>query len=255
MADQDKDRTKTMTGKEGKPGGSSPDLLSGTQQRTDAVGASVDLSSTYGSPTGSSTDLGSGTSKPPPSMTDAKETGRRMVDEAKHAAQDLTGRAKIQGRSMFEQQKDSAATQVDSAAHAFRSTAAHLQEEGQSQTGRYVSMVAEQLESLGGQLRHKNLDTLLRDAEDLGRRSPGTFFAGSVIAGLLLSRFLKSSSQHRRAPMDMRQDGHPSRSSYATDRSGGTSTTASSTSGASDSTTSPTDSSTSAPGGNSYGNR
>jgi hypothetical protein len=144
---------------------------------------------------------------------------------AKDYAQDVAGRAKEQGRAMFDEQKQSAAGTVDSAANAFRTTAQQMRSDGQAQTGRYVEMVADQLQSLGSQLRNKNLDTLIRDAENFGRRSPGTFLAGSMVAGFVLARFLKSSSEHRHASdaYDDRDSNHRDASSYAGDRSSFTS--------------------------------
>lgn len=139
---------------------------------------------------------------------------RQAAEETKRAAQDIAGRAKEQGRSTLDRQKHTAAEQVDSVAHAFRSAASKLQEEDQSgAAGQYVASAAERLESFAQQLRHKDLDTMLRDVEDLGRRSPATLFAGSLAAGFLLARFLKSSRQspHASSGMGMEDD----RSSYA----------------------------------------
>jgi hypothetical protein len=147
------------------------------------------------------------------------EAGRATYDAAKDVAQDVAGRAKEQGRAAFDEQKESAAGTVDSAANAFRNTAQQLRGEGQAQTGHYVEMLADQLQSLGSQLRNKNLDTLIRDAEDFGRRSPGTFLAGSMIAGFVLARFLKSSSEHRHEPIadGNRNDYRRDQSSYGND--------------------------------------
>lgn len=131
------------------------------------------------------------------------EDAQRYKDEAKHYASDMTERAKTKGKSMLEERKGSAAQQFDSVAHAMRNTADQLQGEGQSQTGHYVGMLAERLEDFGRQLRDKDMDTLIGDAENLGRRSPGTFLAGSVIAGFLFARFLKSSSQRRHGGSEM----------------------------------------------------
>jgi hypothetical protein len=223
MADQDKDRTNPAAGQKAGPNISGSNLSSNTQQRTGAADTSV------GSGAGSSGSLGGGStgahtsssmSGATGSADNLKDAGRRTVDEAKQYTKNMADSAKEQGRSMLEGQKDSAAAQVDSAAHAFRDTAKQLQGEGQSQASRYVGMFAEQLESLGGQLRHKNMDTLIRDAEDLGRRSPGVFLAGSVVAGFLLARFLKSSTEHRNEQTDMSYDDQRSHSPYAGDSSG-----------------------------------
>ncbi|WP_420475449.1 hypothetical protein [Noviherbaspirillum sp. ST9] len=128
-----------------------------------------------------------------------RESTADMASTAKSYAGDMASRAKDKGRTMFEQQKESALGQVGSVAQAIRSTATNLQGEGQDQTARYVQMIADQLENIGGRLRDKDLDTLFQDAQNLARRSPGTFIAGSVVAGFLLARFFKSSSDRQMA--------------------------------------------------------
>jgi hypothetical protein len=183
MADHDKDRTNPTA----RPAGSNADAGSSSQDRF--VGGS----------TAGSAGAGMG-------ATGSSASGRRTVDEAKEYAGKIAGRAKEQGRSMFDRQKDSAAKQVDSVVNAFRNTAGQLEGEGQSQTGRYVNMTADRLESFGRQLREKDMDSLVHDAENLSRRAPGAFFAGSLIAGFLFARFLKSSAEHRHAESEMASD-------------------------------------------------
>jgi len=179
MADRNTDRTGQTPGSQASPDSSGLGSRSGSSQRNETTGATGSMS------------MGS-------SGTDSlKEAGGRVAEEAKHYAGDMAGRAKEQGRTMLEEKKDTAAEQVDSVAHAIRTTAEQLQGEGQSQTGRYIGMAAEQLESLARELRHRNLQSLMGDAEEMARRSPGVFFAGSVMAGFLFSRFLKSSAEHR----------------------------------------------------------
>ena len=123
----------------------------------------------------------------------ATSSTRQTIEEAKQTAGNLAGRAKEQGRHVFDEQKHTAAKQVDSVAQAFRSAASELQGDKETRAGRYVGLAAEQLQSFAEQLRHKDMESLVRDAENLGRRSPATLFAGSLVAGFLLARFLKSS--------------------------------------------------------------
>jgi hypothetical protein len=78
---------------------------------------------------------------------------------------------------------------------ATKETIDSVREEASGLAGRYVGYAAERLQSLGRQLRDKDVDALIHDAQDLGRRAPGAFFAGSVVAGFLLARFLKASSE------------------------------------------------------------
>lgn len=125
-----------------------------------------------------------------------KESGTRIASEAKQYAGDVANRAKEKGRTVFEEQKETAVSQVDNVATAIRSTASQLEGQGQGQVARYVGMVADQLESFSGRLREKDLDSLINDTQNLARRAPGTFLVGSVVAGFLLARFLKSSSEH-----------------------------------------------------------
>lgn len=128
------------------------------------------------------------------SQEEMKQKAQDIAGQTKQKAQEIADQTKQQGRAMFDQQKESAAGQMDSVAKAFRSTAQQLEGEGQQQTGKYVGMVAENLESLGRRLKEKNIDELLSDAQNLARRSPATFIAGSIAAGFILSRFLKSSA-------------------------------------------------------------
>lgn len=136
------------------------------------------------------------------SMGGSGNTGQsfdQTKEQAKQRAAEMAQQAKEQGRQMFAGQKDKAAGQVDSVARALRSTADQMSAE-EAQTGRYVGLAAEQLESFGQRLREKDVDDLLHDAQNLARRSPMAFFAGSVAAGFLLSRFLKSSSDKQADP-------------------------------------------------------
>jgi len=123
-----------------------------------------------------------------------KEGTSKLASGARQYADDMASRAKEKGRTMFDQQKETAVGQVSTVASAIRSTASQLQGDGQDQIARYINMAADQLENLGGRLREKDLDSLFSDAQNLARRSPATFFIGSMAVGFLLARFLKSSS-------------------------------------------------------------
>ena len=193
MADENKDSTRPISS------GVAPGP---TEHRRDDMTQTAGSPYTTGtasaasSPTAGSDALSTGTTSG--SMRDRLgESTSGMASTARNYAGDMASRAKDKGRTMFEQQKESALGQVGSVAQAIRSTASNLQGEGQDQTARYVQMIADQLESLGGRLRDKDLDTLVQDAQNLARRSPGTFIVGSVVAGFLLARFFKSSSERQ----------------------------------------------------------
>jgi gas vesicle protein len=130
------------------------------------------------------------------SQQGAQSKASQMAGEAKQQAKSMASQAAEQGKSAINQQKDNVVQKVDTVSDAIRSAADELQEGGQPQTGHYVSMVADQLESFSRQLRNKDANSLLRDAESLARRSPVVFFAGALLAGFAASRFMRSSAQH-----------------------------------------------------------
>lgn len=143
---------------------------------------------------------GSGDNATVGASSDTKQAFNQSKEQVKQSAAEMAGRAKEQGRQMFSGQKEKAVGQMDAVARALRSTADQLSNEDQPQTGRYVGFAAEQLESFGQRLREKDLDGLINDAQNIARRSPVAFFAGSVAAGFLLARFLKSSAEKRADP-------------------------------------------------------
>lgn len=138
----------------------------------------------------------------------AKDTAANLAGQARQYAGDMTVRAKDKGRSMFEQQKDAAVGQLDNVADALRRTASELQQSTSPQVAQYIDMAADQLETLGSRLREKDLDTLISDTQNLARRNPGIFLAGTMAAGFVLARFLKSSSERRLALPAPTQDSH-----------------------------------------------
>jgi hypothetical protein len=123
-----------------------------------------------------------------------REAARSTLESAKQEASGLAGQAAEKGKSVLAQQKDTAIEKLDSVAQALQGTAKQL-EGDQTPGSRYVGMAADRLQRLGQTLRDKNVDDLIVDAREVARRAPGTFFAGSVVAGFLLSRFLKASSR------------------------------------------------------------
>lgn len=136
--------------------------------------------------------------------------------DPRDSAGELGERAKQQGKAMAAQRKDAAAGQMGSVAQALHKTADDLRGSQHPQAGRYVGYAAEQLEGLGQRLRDNDIDSLIGQAESLGRRSPVAFFAGAVAAGFLASRFLRSSAGHRHDELrhdelrhDALRDGEP----------------------------------------------
>jgi hypothetical protein len=59
-----------------------------------------------------------------------------------------------------------------------------------------VKAAASRLEEGAGALRDRSLRDLMGTFNDFGRKEPFAVFAGAVLAGFAISRFLKSSSEN-----------------------------------------------------------
>lgn len=64
--------------------------------------------------------------------------------------------------------------------------------------GHQVQAAASRLEEGAGALRDRSLRDLMGTFNELGRKEPVAVFAGAVLAGFAISRFLKSSSDNPR---------------------------------------------------------
>ncbi|MCZ8096362.1 MAG: hypothetical protein O9972_00435, partial [Burkholderiales bacterium] len=105
--------------------------------------------------------------------------------------------------------RDAAKETIDSMAKALRATARQLEDDEPAAARHDVGDAPERLQSLGWQLRETDVDALIHDAQDLGRRAPGMFFARSVVAGVLPARFLKASPELRRDDRRDPGEAHP----------------------------------------------
>jgi hypothetical protein len=102
-------------------------------------------------------------------------------------AQDVGSRI----RDAAEAQKSAGAEKVMGVARAIRSVAGDLEDDS-PEVARYVRSAASSLEGLTRDINDRSVDDLTQAVVDMARRSPGLFFAGSVLAGFALFRFLNS---------------------------------------------------------------
>lgn len=118
------------------------------------------------------------------------------LEAAPRQAGEWAAQAAEKGRSFFSEQCRSTAQGINEAVGVLRNAARDL--EGHSNVGaaRLMESAADRLSGLAGSLQDKDLDRVLADATSYARRNPWVFFAGAMAAGLIASRFLKSSA-HR----------------------------------------------------------
>ena len=150
--------------------GSSEDIF------TDTPGTSNIGPSTAGSTTTQST-----------AVTAAKEQGQRALDSLRQNA-----------ISKIEDQKSVACQQVESLANGLRRTGETLEREGSEPFGRLATTAADSVQRVGGYLQRTDVESMLRDFGMMARRHPTAVFGAAVAAGVLLGRFLRSSTPSQR---------------------------------------------------------
>jgi hypothetical protein len=126
-----------------------------------------------------------------------------MTEQAGSTLQNVSHRVAEEARSFAAEQKDEGAERLDGVAQAIHSAAQQIGRELPQAAG-YIHDAAARLEEASSMVRERSLDDLVGMVDDFAHRQPAAFFGGSVLAGFLLSRFLKSSNVRRsRASADL----------------------------------------------------
>ena len=115
--------------------------------------------------------------------------------------------------SLAEEQKTGGAERLDGVARAV-SAAADQMAKDMPEAADYVREMASGIERMSDTLRRRSLDDMLHDADSFVRSQPLAFFGACVLAGFVMSRFVRISStgaEHRgeRPAGDVSQSGAP----------------------------------------------
>jgi hypothetical protein len=142
------------------------------------------------------TDAGGGWSDPTASAGGgaAKDMVRDAAQTVKQEAATFAAGAKEQAAGHIEQHKETATRTLGDFADAIRKAGDELAQKDQTLAGRLIVQAADGLESLSRSVSDKRPEELLDAVRDFGRRNPTAFIAGSVLAGLAIGRFLRSTS-------------------------------------------------------------
>ena len=106
-------------------------------------------------------------------------------------------RLKEDGRRTLEQRKRAAAQRVEEIAQAIDRTGAQFSE-NEPRVADLANRLSATVGNLATRLREGSIDDLVDDTRAFARRNPSLFIAGGLVAGFVLARFMKASSQ--RAP-------------------------------------------------------
>jgi hypothetical protein len=133
-------------------------------------------------------------------MTQTPNTTDRMKGQMPDRQQlgsdaaDVIEKAKAVGEQKLEGGKRTAAEQADKVAGVIDEAAKQLSQNDLESLAEYTNRFGSNIKTFADQLRSRNLDDLLRDAQSMARRSPGAFVLGSVAMGFAISRFFKATA-------------------------------------------------------------
>jgi hypothetical protein len=105
-----------------------------------------------------------------------------MIDRVRHTA-----------TAQLTTQKTRATEALWSVAAALRQGSQPLRDNNQAMLANYAGKAADQLEQFSTRVRERDLSELMDDAKRFARRQPAFFVGAAFAAGVLASRFLKSS--------------------------------------------------------------
>jgi hypothetical protein len=146
--------------------------------------------SQFGSPDEQSRSPGDGTDASSGNLADrADEIAGTVREHADKLAQPAIEKV----REVGEAGKNVGAEGISGLARAVHNIAGEVEKEV-PQVAPYVRQAADGLERASSALRERSVGDLFGMAEDFARREPVAFLGASVLAGFMLTRFLKSSA-------------------------------------------------------------
>jgi hypothetical protein len=125
----------------------------------------------------------------------AIESGREQVNELAHSAKDAA-------EQTIGRQKDAVASSLGSFAGALRNAARNSGADEGRGVGPVAEWAADGLDRVSSTLRTRDLNSMLRGAEDFARRQPLAFFLTAAAAGFLAARFLKAGMESTDVQLD-----------------------------------------------------
>lgn len=129
--------------------------------------------------------------------------GPGLTDRAKHEAQTagerISASARQRAETEFTRRQGDIVNQIEGVGEALRDAADRLEEHGQGFPARYIQQAADRIDDFAQSVRERGLEDLVTETETFARRQPELFIGGAVLLGVGIGRFLRASSERRRA--------------------------------------------------------
>lgn len=123
----------------------------------------------------------------------ARETLHDARDKVQRTAGEYAAEAKTAAFEQAEGAQKSIGETVASLGGAMRAASDHLAQGEQNTMSKLMNDAASGVERFSDSLKNKKFDEILNDVRQLSRDNSGALFAGSILAGLAIGRFVKSS--------------------------------------------------------------
>ncbi|PZN33194.1 MAG: hypothetical protein DIU71_05690 [Proteobacteria bacterium] len=127
-------------------------------------------------------------------MERTREAVGERVERARETGGEHMERAREFGKERLEAGKSAASERTSALAGAIGEAGAELGRQGEQRLGTYAADLAATLDRLAGKLRHRSVDDFTTEVQELARRNPALFLAGSVGIGFAVARLLKASA-------------------------------------------------------------
>jgi len=126
-----------------------------------------------------------------------QEQMQEAAGQAQEKAQEAAGKAQDTMREQVDRRSTQAGERIGGTAQDLRSVGEELRKQGKETPAKLADRAAERTERIGSYLSDSDADKLLSDVEDFGRRRPWAVLAGGLVVGMATARFLKASSRDR----------------------------------------------------------
>jgi hypothetical protein len=127
----------------------------------------------------------------------AKDKAQEVAGQAQEKAQQAAGQARNRVRDQIDERSTRGGQQVSTHAQDLRSVGDQLRLQGKEQPAKIADQAADRLERAGRWLSESDADRITSDVEDFARRNPWAVMAGGLALGVAASRMLKASSADR----------------------------------------------------------
>ncbi|MDX7953346.1 hypothetical protein P7D22_19460 [Lichenihabitans sp. Uapishka_5] len=123
--------------------------------------------------------------------TDLKSQAAGHVEEAKGVISSMADEARNRITGIIDQQKSLGADKLSGLSRAAHNAASDLDEQN-PHVAKLVRDAAGSVDMIAGNLRSSNINDVVASVSTFARKQPVAFFAGSILAGFALARFIKS---------------------------------------------------------------